>query len=338
MASGSSRHLTATDAHAAGGVVRLVTGGFPVPRGLTMVDRGKWLARRHEALCTALTLEPRGHDGIVLAVLSGPVTSGADAGVTFRHGSGFVPQCGHGLIGAATIAVERGLIVPREPGLLRLDTAAGPVTLAFDSAPAERGGTRVSRVRYAGPPSFVVAGGVAIRIGGRVVRADIAFGASEFLVMADSEAAGVPLARTHLADLRHAGIALLRAAETSVAAVHPTDASARGLAGAVFTGPPAGEAQIRCQPIYTDGTADRSPSGTAVSALVAVFDAMGLAGSERVVIESLAGTTMSGRVVEHVRVGDVNGVRVEVEASAWIIADHEFVIAADDPLARGVSW
>ena len=65
---------------------------------------------------------------------------------------------------------------------------------------------------------------------------------------------------------------------------------------------------------------------------------MGLAGSERVVIESLAGTTMSGRVVEHVLVGDVNGVRVEVEASAWIIADHEFVIAADDPLARGVSW
>ena len=120
MASGSSRHLTATDAHAAGGVVRLVTGGFPVPRGLTMDDRAKWLARRHEALCTALTLEPRGHDGIVLAVLCEPVTSGADAGVLFRHGGGFVPLCGHGLIGAATIAIERRLIVPREPGRLTI--------------------------------------------------------------------------------------------------------------------------------------------------------------------------------------------------------------------------
>ena len=83
--------LTATDAHAAGGVVRLVTGGFPVPRGRTMEDKAKWLVRRHEGLCSALTLEPRGHDGIVLAVLCEPVTSGADAGILFRHGAGFVP-------------------------------------------------------------------------------------------------------------------------------------------------------------------------------------------------------------------------------------------------------
>src|SRR6476620_10857150 len=102
MASGSSRHLTATDAHAAGGVVRLVTGGVPVPRGRTMVDRGKWLTRRHEALCTALTLEPRGHDGLVMAGPSDPGTSGAEAVVTVRHGSAFVAVCGHGLIGAVT--------------------------------------------------------------------------------------------------------------------------------------------------------------------------------------------------------------------------------------------
>ena len=57
-----------------------------------------------------------------------------------------------------------------------------------------------------------------------------------------------------------------------------------------------------------------------------MFDAMGLAGAGLVTIESLAGTTMSGRVVEHVTVGELNGVRVEVEASAWIVADHEFFL------------
>jgi proline racemase len=72
--------------------------------------------------------------------------------------------------------------------------------------------------------------------------------------------------------------------------------------------------------------------------VVAVLDAMGLAGTGLVTIESLAGTTMSGRVVEHPIVGEINGVRVEVEASAWIVADHEFFLEADDPLVHGVSW
>jgi proline racemase len=47
---------------------------------------------------------------------------------------------------------------------------------------------------------------------------------------------------------------------------------------------------------------------------------------------------MSGRVIEHVMVGNVNGVRVEIEASAWIVADHEFYLEPDDPLVHGVSW
>ena len=330
--------LTATDAHAAGGVVRLVTGGFPVPRGRTMADKAKWLVRRHEGLCSALTLEPRGHDGIVLAVLCEPVTSGADGGVLFRRAGGFVPLCGHGLMGAATIAIERRLIVPRDPGRLRLDTAAGLVSLEFDTLEGEDR-TRVVRVRYVSPPSFVFAGGVALKVGRRVVPADIAFGGAEFVVILDSEGAGVPLARTHLSELRRAARAILDAAEALTPVAHPADAAIQELAGVVFTGPhEGGHAHLRSAAIYADGTADRSASGAAVSAVVAVLDAMGLAGAGLVTIESLAGTTMSGRVIEHVMVGNVNGVRVEIEASAWIVADHEFYLEPDDPLVHGVSW
>ena len=330
--------LTATDAHAAGGVVRLVTGGFPVPRGRTMEDKAQWLMRRHEGLCSALTLEPRGHEGIVLAVLCEPVTSGADAGILFRHGAGFVPVCGHGLMGAGTIAIERRLIVPRDPGRLTLETAAGLVSLEFDTLQAEDR-IRVVRVRYVSPPSFVLAGAVAVKVGRRVVPADIAFGGAEFLVILDSESAGVPLARTHVPELRRAARVILDAAEASIPVVHPVDAAIHGLGGVVFTGPPeAGHAQLRCAPIYADGTADRSASGAAVSAVVAVLDAMGLAGAGLVTIESLAGTTMSGRVVEHATVGELNGVRVEVEAAAWIVADHEFFLEPDDPLVHGVAW
>jgi proline racemase/trans-L-3-hydroxyproline dehydratase len=334
----AAARLTATDAHAAGGVVRLVTGGFPAPRGRTIEDKAKWLARRHDGLCSALTHEPRGHDGIVLAVLCDPVTSGADAGVLFRHGAAFLSHCGHGLIGVATIAIERRLIVPRDPGRLSLDTDGGLVSLEFDTL--ETGDrTRVVRVRYVSSPSFVFAGGVALKVGRRVLPADIAFGGSEFLVILDSEGAGVPLARPHLADLRRAARVILEAAEASIPVVHPVEATIDAVGGVVFTGPPEGSnAQLRCAAIYADGTADRSASGAAVSAVVAVLDAMGLAAAAPMAIESLAGTSMSGRVVEHLTVGDVNGVRVELEASAWIVADHEFFLEPDDPLVHGVAW
>jgi 4-hydroxyproline epimerase len=338
MASAAPAPLTAVDAHAAGGVVRLVTGGVPVPRGRTMAAKAQGLIRRHADLCAALTLEPRGHDGVVLAILCEPVTSGADAGVIFLHGGGPLALCGHGLIGAATIAIERRLIVPREPGRLHLDTGAGMTALSFDAIDGE-GGPRVRGARYVGPPSFVFAGSVALTLRSRTVRVDVACGGAECLVIADSESAGVPLARTHIADLRRTAAAILQAAGTSVPMVHPASPSMSGLGGVVFTGPPEGSgAQLRCQTIYVDGTVDRSPSGSAVAAILAVLDCMGLAGTDVVVFESLAGTTMRARIVERLEIGTTPAVRVEVEASAWIVADHLFHLDADDPLVRGVSW
>ena len=189
------------------------------------------------------------------------------------------------------------------------------------------------------PPSCSRAA-VAVKVGRRVIPADIAFGGAEFLAILDSEAAGVPLARTHLPDLRRAARVILDAAEASIPVGTPASTPRFTVLAASSSRdrPRRGHAQLRCAPIYADGTADRSASGAAVSAVVAVLDAMGLAGAGLVTIESLAGTTMSGRVVEHVTVGELNGVRVEVEAAAWIVADHEFFLEPDDPLVHGVAW
>ena len=134
--------------------------------------------------------------------------------------------------------------------------------------------------------------------------------------------------RGDLADLRRAGRALLAAAQASISAVHPLDASTQGLAGVVFTGPPEGTAQLRCQPIYADGAADRSPSGTAVWGSWRYSTPWALPAAT-IAIESLSGTAMTGRVIEQVAIGDVTGVRVEIEASAWIVAEHAFVLESE---------
>ncbi|MFY0022334.1 proline racemase family protein [Acinetobacter baumannii] len=41
--------------------------------------------------------------------------------------SGCLPMCGHGTIGTVTTIIEHGLVTPKTPGLLKLDTPAGLV-------------------------------------------------------------------------------------------------------------------------------------------------------------------------------------------------------------------
>ena len=95
---------------------------------------------------------------------------------------------------------------------------------------------------------------------------------------------------------------------------------------------------MRCQVVYADGTVDRSPSGDGLAALVAVIAAMGLDAGEPLVVESVAGTALTGRVVDHVAAAERIGVRVEVSGRAWVIAEHAFVIDPEDPLRDGMEW
>lgn len=328
--------IGAIDAHVAGAVVRLVSSGFPVPRGERLADRDRWLAKRHDRLCRALVLEPRGHEGVTLALLLEPVTPGADAAVLFRHASGSAGLCGHGLIGALTIAVERHLLVPRDRARVRVDTLGGiveaRVELAKGADPA-----RVERVRYVGPPALVLAGGLPIHVGQRVVPVDLAW-AGECFAIVDGESAGVPLVRARLGDVRAAAAALTAAVERAAPLVHPATGRPASLAGVVFTGPPERpESLLRCQVIYADGTADRSPSGTGVAATTAVIAAMGLDAGEPFVVESLSGLTLSGQVIGEAK-EPAGAVEVEIAGSGWITAEHTFVIDPTDPLREGMAW
>ncbi|MCZ6863404.1 MAG: proline racemase family protein, partial [Alphaproteobacteria bacterium] len=127
-----ARHtFTCIDAHTCGNPVRVVTGGAPE------LDAGDASARRsqfvdqYDWIRTGLMFEPRGHDMMSGAILYPPTTPEADTGVLFIETSGCLPMCGHGTIGTVTVAIERGLAMPAEPGILRLDTPAGVVVAAY---------------------------------------------------------------------------------------------------------------------------------------------------------------------------------------------------------------
>jgi proline racemase len=324
------------DAHAAGAPLRLVVDGFPSPRGTTMAEKREWVTAHADGLRRAIMFEPRGHADMCGAVLTEPVSPGAHAGVLFFDSDGCSPMSGHGIISVATIALERGLVMPGGDGAaVVFDTPAGVVRARADVR-AESGAIRVDRVSYVSVPSFVLLAGWSIQAGARRLRADVAYGGA-FYAIVDSEEAGVAIDGAHVPELRRTGMAIRRAIEGARTIAHPFDSSLSGLQGTIFTGPSHSEgADLRNAAVLADGQIDRSPCGTGMSAVMAVLDAMGLLDAERSFVqESVIGTRISGRVVGRTEVGEYSAVVTEIEGSAWITGEHTFVIDDRDPLKDG---
>jgi proline racemase len=336
--------ITAVDAHAAGEPLRLIVDGFPRVRGATMRDKQDWVARRADQVRRALMLEPRGHRDMYGAVLTEPVLPGSDAGILFMHGGGYDPMSGHGIIAAVTIALERGLITTRVAGTtgagsvpsIAFDTPAGTVRARADLTATDPLAPRVGSVAFVDVPSFVVQGGVEVPLGGRRLRADIAF-AGLFYAIVDGESAGLPLDRAHLPELRRAATAIRAALVRTLTLAHPQDARLEGLGGIIFTGPPESPgADLRSVAIFGGDCVDRSPCAGGTAAVMAVLDAMGLLDESRSFVqEGIVGTTFSGRVTARTQVGDYAAIVPEISGSAWITGEHTFVVHDDDPFREG---
>src|SRR5690348_15146156 len=150
------REIRTIDAHAAGEPLRLIVGGFPSPEGRTMLEKRARMKRHVDHLRTALMLEPRGHADMYGALLTEPVSPGADAGVLYMHNEGYSTMCGHGTIAITTIAIERGLLMPRTDGRIVYDSPAGRVEASYTAGAPDAGNAagRVSRVAFQNVPPF----------------------------------------------------------------------------------------------------------------------------------------------------------------------------------------
>ena len=320
------------DAHAAGEPLRLIVDGFPSPHGKTMLDKREWVRRHADHLRRALMLEPRGHADMYGAILTEPVMPGSHAGVLFMHNEGYSTMCGHGVIAVTTIALERGLLMPGGDGTtIVYDSPAGTIR-----ARTHLSDSRVTSVSFVNVPSFVLHGGLPVKLSSRQVRADVAFGGA-FYAIVDSEAVGLPIDVTHLPELRRVGMEIKHAIDASVTIAHPLEPGLRGIYGTIFTGPASDDrADLKNVTIFADAEVDRSPCGTGTCAVMAVIDAMGLLGDGKPFVhESLIGTRFTGRVASRTLVGEHQAIVPEIEGSAWITGEHTFIVDESDPLKNG---
>ena len=325
--------LKTIDAHAAGEPLRLIVDGFPSPVGKTMLAKREWVRQHADELRRALMLEPRGHADMYGAILTEPVSPGSHAGVLFMHNEGYSTMCGHGVVAVTTIALERGIIMPGGGGTeVVYDSPAGTIR-----ARARIGGAgRVESVAFLNVPSFVLEGGVTVKLANRQIRADIAFGGA-FYAIVDSEAVGLPIDVAHLPELRRIGMEIKHAIEAARTVTHPLEPGLTGIYGTIFTGPASDDsADLRNVTIFADAEVDRSPCGTGTAAVMAVVDAMGLLGSDKPFVhESLIGTRFNGRVASRTTVGELPAIVPEIEGSAWITGEHTFLVDETDPLKNG---
>jgi len=242
------------------------------------------------------------------------------------NNEGYSLMCGHGIIAVTRLIVERNLLPLRNPGQVVFDAPAGQIRATYKD----------QRTSFINVPSFVLAAGLPITVGGRTMSVDIAFGGA-FYAIVDAESAGLAVVPGRLNELKNMGDAISRAVEKELTVVHPLEPGLNGVYGTIFTGPPTVEgADLRNTTIFADREVDRSPCGTGTCAVLAVLDAMGLADPTRPFVhESIVGSTFSARVVERTTVGDIPAIIPELSGTASITGEHTFIVEKDDLFKKG---
>ena len=325
--------VVTVDSHTAGEPTRLVVGGVPPLRGHAMKEKREDFMSRFDHVRKQLTLEPRGHNGIMAAHLTEPVSPGAAFGLIFMDGRRYPYLCGHATIGAVTTLMEGGMIpAPEGETVVEVDTPSGPMTA---TAQVENG--RVVRVAISMVPSFVGQTDVPLDVPGLgQIRVDTVC-VGGFFAMVSADQLPLPLAPATARSLEAWGMAVIDAANAQTKVSHPTRPEVATVDVTEFYDPSGhGEHRGKSAVIYGESHLDRSPCGTGTAAKLTLLHHLGKIKKDEVFRnQSLLGTTFEAKVKQEVRVGNLPAVRVEISGSAHITGVHRFMAVPGDPFPEG---
>ena len=326
------RVISTIDAHAAGEPLRIITAGLPPLPGGTVLERRRYMAENHDDIRRTLLFEPRGHADMYGAVLTPPVTPGADFGVLFLTNEGYSTMCGHGVIALTTVLLETGMVARCEPRTeVVFDSPAG---LIRASAAVDDG--RVTSVTFRNVPAFRYAKGLDLATSAGPVRADVAYGGA-FYALVEAADVGLEILPENAAALTRLGMEIKRAVEREFEVVHPDEPELRGIYGTIISEPPrTAGGDGRNITIYAEGAVDRSPCGTGTSAKLACLHADGrIPVGQPYVHESVIGTVFTGRVLEETSVGSYPAVETEIAGRGFLTGFQQFVVDPEDVTAGG---
>jgi 4-hydroxyproline epimerase len=320
------------DGHTCGNPVRLVAGGAPALSGRTMRERRAHFLAEYDWVRHALMFEPRGHDMMSGSILMPPTRDDCDVAILFIETSGCLPMCGHGTIGTVTMAIERGLVQPRTPGRLALDTPAGVVLAEY-----QQEGPFVSWVKITNVPSYLHATGLEAEIEGiGHLKVDVAYGGN-FYAIVDPQANFSGLEDIHPSEVLRLSPRVRKTFGEKYAFQHPESPEICGLSHVMWTGKPTKPTSTaRNAVFYGDKAIDRSPCGTGTSARMAQWAAKGLlAQGEPFVHESIIGSEFIGRIEQATKVGSHDAIIPSIQGWARLTGYNTIFVDDRDPYWRG---
>jgi 4-hydroxyproline epimerase len=320
------------DGHTCGNPVRVVAGGAPALAGNSMIERRAHFLAEFDWIRTALMFEPRGHDMMSGSILMPPTRPDCDVGILFIETSGCLPMCGHGTIGTVTTIIERGLVAPRVPGRLDLDTPAGRVVAEYGQS-----GPFVDWVRLTNVPSYLHAEGIEAEVPGLGwLTVDVAYGGN-FYAIIDPQRAFAGLEAIQPSQVLAWSPEVRRAFGARYEFVHPEKPEIKGLSHVMWTGTPSkATSTARNAVFYGDKAIDRSPCGTGTSARMAQWAAKGrLKEGEPFVHESIIGSEFIGRVAGRTVVGDRPAIIPSIEGWARVTGFNTIFVDDRDPYWMG---
>lgn len=321
------------DSHTCGCPVRLIAGGGPLLEGKSMMEKRLHFMAHYDWIRKGLMFEPRGHDMMSGSILYPPADPANDIGVLYIETSGCLPMCGHGTIGTVTIAIEEGLVIPKIPGKLRLETPAGLILIDYVQE-----GKKVKSVKLTNVKSFLYSEELVVQcpdLGEIVV--DVAYGGN-FYAIVDPQQNFPDISSFTASQLIHYGKLIRRLLNEKYNFVHPTDDNIFGLSHIQWTGKPTKPGSTgRNAVLVGENALDRSPCGTGTSARMAQWYAQGkLKPGDAFIHESYIGSQFVGRIEDETSILDRAAIVPSIEGWARIYGYNTIEIDPDDdPYAYG---
>lgn len=331
----SSRAIHVISAHAEGEVGDVIVGGVEPPPGDTLWEQRNFIAK-DEKLRNFVLNEPRGGVFRHVNLLVPAKNPKARMGFIIMEPEDTPPMSGSNSICVSTVLLDSGIVPMQEPVTEMVLEAPGGLV----HVKAECRNGKAERITVQNLPSFVQETNRPLEIEGLgTLIVDTAYGGDSFVIV-DAEELGFKICEDEARQIAETGMRITTAANEQIGFNHPEIPDWKHISFCLFAGKPhttdtgvGAKSAVAVRP----GKVDRSPTGTAVSARMALFHAKGeLKVGETFTATSIIGSTFTGRIAGLSKIGNgVQAIVPEITGRAWITGIHQHLLDSGDPWPEG---
>lgn len=330
----SQKTIHVISAHAEGEVGDVIVGGVSPPPGDTIWQQRSFIAQ-DQTLRNFVLNEPRGGVFRHVNLLVPPKHPEADAAFIIMEPEDTPPMSGSNSICVATVLLDSGIIAMQEPVTeMLLEAPGGLIRVRADC----RNG-KAERISVQNLPSFAGKLDAALEVPGLGrITVDTAYGGDSFVVV-DAASLGFEIVEDEARDIAQLGMKITAAANEQLGFSHPENPDWNHISFCAFCGPLSktetglsGRSAVAVRP----GKVDRSPTGTAVSARMALMAARGqLSVGQEFTARSIIGSTFVGKILGETKVGGLPAIIPEISGRGWITGVHQHMLDPSDPWPGG---